>query len=76
MESVIHALSGGGAVSLGYFVLQVFLWFRRRRADKAETKVAIAHDAERSKEQEIEDRVLAVVKDLMDRKALPAPEAK
>lgn len=73
MESIVHAFSGAGVVSAGYFALQVFLWLRRVRADRAETKAAIANDAERVKEQEFEDRISAIVKDLLERKALPPP---
>ncbi len=76
MESIVHAFAGAGAVSAGYFALQVFLWFRRVRADRAEARVAIANDAEQAKEQEFEDRISAIVKDMIERKALPAPEAK
>lgn len=76
MDSLIHAFAGAGVVSAGYFVIQAFLWFRRRLADKAETKEAIANDAERVKEQEFEDRISAIVKDILERKALPAPEEK
>ncbi len=76
MDSIVHAFAGAGAVSAGYFALQVFLWFRRVRADRAEAKAAIANDAEHANEQELEDRISAIVKDLLERKALPAPEAK
>ncbi len=76
MDSIVHAFAGGGVVSLGYFAIQAFLWFRRMRADRAETKAAIANDAENSKAIELEDRISAIVKDLLERKALPAPEAK
>ncbi len=76
MESIIHAFAGAGVVWLSYFVILAFLWFRNHLADRAEAKVAIANDAEQAKEQELEDRISAIVKDLIERKSLPAPEAK
>lgn len=76
MDSIIHGFAGAGVISAGYFVLSFAGVIRNWLANRSETKAALAHDAERSKEQEIEDRVLAVVKDLMERKALPAPDEK
>ncbi len=75
ISSVINGFAGAGAVSSCYFIIQAFLWLRNAFVNNAEAKAALAQDAERAKEQEIEDRIIAVVKDLMDRRALPAPTA-
>lgn len=73
MDSLVHGFAAAGAVWTAAGSIWFACWVRNQFVAHAETKAALAHDAERSKEQEIEDRVLAVVKDLMERKALPAP---
>lgn len=73
MDSVIHAFAGAGVVATGYFIWQVIRFITDWSFNRWETKEALANDAERAKEQEIEDRLIAIVKDLLERKALPAP---
>ena len=76
MDSIIHGLAGAGAVFSLPFLWEIFKWGRDALANRSETKAALAADSERARARELDDYIRAAIDSALERKALPAPEAK